>query len=84
MTALAGELITPADRLAGTSPKAPLGGELMFAQSGQVAGNNFYKNEGYYSTSGLWEEWISSPLPSFNAPSGHTLIFVQFIRLNTT
>ena len=81
MTGLAGELITPAEALAGTSGKAALGGELMFAQSGQVAGNHFYKNEGWYATGSVYEEWISSPLPSFSPPSGHTLTFVQFIVL---
>ena len=81
MTGFAGEIITPIDALAGTSGKAAIAGELMFAQSGQVAGTHFYKNEGWYAAGSVYEEWPSSPFPSFFPPSGHTLTFVQFYVL---
>jgi hypothetical protein len=61
--------------------KSPLGAELISTTSGQVANVHFYKNEGWYATGSVYEEWISSPLPSFTPPSGHTLTFVQFIVL---
>jgi hypothetical protein len=40
-----------------------------------------YKNEGWYATGGVWEQWTTATSPSSTPPSGHTLTFVEYIVL---
>jgi hypothetical protein len=40
-----------------------------------------YKNQGWYATGGVFEEWISVGLPSAFPPSAHALTELTFVVL---
>jgi hypothetical protein len=40
-----------------------------------------YKNEGWYATGSVFEDWVTSGAPSTTPPSGHTLADIGFVVL---
>lgn len=41
-----------------------------------------YKNQGWYAAGSVYEQWISTPLPSTFPPSAHTLADIQHVVLS--
>jgi hypothetical protein len=73
-----------------------LGVALLFSQDRMGLGDNgflivtstaanvvnlSYKNEGWYATGSVFEDWVTSGAPSTAPPSGHTLADVGFVVL---
>lgn len=40
-----------------------------------------WKNEGFYTSAGAWEAWLSVSEPSTTPPSGHTLTLLQHVEV---
>lgn len=55
-------------------------GEIILQPTGTF-NITLYKNEGWYATGSLYEEWITATAPSTTPPSGHTLTFIQYFPL---
>lgn len=66
----------------GTETRINLGhnGSAMLFPTGAI-NITLYKNEGWYATGSVWEEWTTPTAPSTSPPSGHTLAFIQYLVL---
>lgn len=87
MTARTGNvLVGTADKFAAGTETRPRSGYpgAVFVNA-LVVGNNppIYKNQGYYVTGSVFEEWISVGAPSTFPPSAHTLIDIQHVLLQS-
>lgn len=78
-----GVLLGVIDKYAGsTETRINLGhnGYLVTFPTG-VFNITLYKNEGWYATGSVWEQWITTTAPSTSPPSGHSLTFTHYMVL---
>ena len=83
MTTRAGELL---DNVTAYRFSVKLYGRLgtyEFPTTGTNIVNLIFKNQGWYATGSVFEEWITSPAPGTVPPSGHTLTDIQHLVLQS-